>query len=127
MTELPYTEGNVELIQEFIDESRKRIADGQDITFTSGASRQLEELEENYEITASDIEYAILNLTVENYYRGVDPSDRIGDFRVCAFRAFVGKAQIEIYLKYGLQEEGLEILIFSNHKPEYDMTQPFKK
>jgi len=33
MTELPYTEHNLVLIQDFLDETRKRIAEGVDITF----------------------------------------------------------------------------------------------
>lgn len=79
-----------------------------------------------YEISVSDIEYAILNLTTENYYRGIDPSGK-GDFNVCAFRTFVGKDELEIYLKYGLEKDGLQILIFSNHIPDFQMNQPFKK
>ncbi len=78
-----------------------------------------------YDITADDIEYTILNLTPENYYRGIDPSGN-ADFNVCAFRAFVGDDDIEIYLKYGLEANGLQILIFSNHIPDYPMDQPFK-
>jgi hypothetical protein len=42
------------------------------------------------------------------------------------FRAFLGKDKIEIYLKYGLEADGLQILIFSNHLPDYPMEQPFK-
>ena len=45
---------------------------------------------------------------------------------VCAFRAFVGRDKVEIYLKYGLEEGGLQILIFSNHIPDFSMSQPFK-
>ena len=32
----------------------------------------------------------------------------------------------EIYLKYGLEVKGLQILMFSNHKLKYPMTPPFK-
>ena len=78
-----------------------------------------------YDITADDIEYTILNLTPENYFRGIDPSGS-ADFNVCAFRALVGEDDIEIYLKYGLEANGLQILIFSNHIPDYPMDQPFK-
>ena len=125
MTELPYTIDNVELIQEFISETRKRISDGVDITFTAKANSELEELMLEYDITVGDVEHAILNLTPENYYRGIDPS-RSADFNVCAFRAFVGNDHVEIYLKYGLEEDGLQILIFSNHIPDFPMNQPFK-
>ncbi len=78
-----------------------------------------------YDITVADIEYTILNLSTENYYRGIDPSVS-GDFKVCAFRAFVGKDELEIYLKYGLEKNGLQILIFSNHIPDFPMNQPLK-
>ncbi len=78
-----------------------------------------------YEITVENIEYAILNLSPENYYRGIDPSGK-GDFNVCAFRAIVGREELEIYLKYGLENDGLQILIFSNHIPDFKMNQPFK-
>lgn len=125
MTELPYTVDNIELIQNFINETRKRISNGVTITFTGKASSELEDLMLEYDITADNIEYTILNLSTENYYRGIDVSGS-ADFNVCAFRAFVGKENIEIYLKYGLEAEGLQILIFSNHIPDYPMEQPFK-
>ena len=79
----------------------------------------------DYDINEDDVEYAILNLTPENYYRGIDPSGG-ADFSVCAFRVFVGNDDIEVYLKYGLEVNGLQILIFSNHIPNYQMNQPFK-
>ncbi len=125
MTELPYTVDNIEIIQEFINETRRRISNGGSITFTAKANTELESLNLEYDITADDIEYTILNLTTENYYRGIDPSGS-ADFNVCAFRAFVGKDNVEIYLKYGLEANGLQILIFSNHIPDYPMDQPFK-
>lgn len=50
-----------------------------------------------YDISIDDIEYTILNLSPENYYRGIDPSGS-ADFNVCAFRAFVGKDNIEIWI-----------------------------
>ena len=125
MTELPYTIDNVELIQEFISETRKRISAGVDITFTRKASSELEELVLEYDIDEEDVEKAIFNITAENYYRGIDPS-RSSDFDVCAFRVFVGSDNIEIYLKYGLEVNGLQILIFSNHIPDFPMSQPFK-
>ncbi len=125
MIELPNTEDNVKLVQDFIYETRKRIADGTDITFTKKAKDELDELMLEYDITEEDIEYTILNLTPENYYRGIDPSGE-ADFNVCAFRALVGKDKVEIYLKYGLEEEGLQILVFSNHIPDFEMNQPFK-
>ncbi len=125
MIELPFTVDNIEIIQEFINETRKRISNGVTITFTEKASSELEDLILEYDITVDDIEYTILNLTTENYYRGIDQSGS-ADFNVCAFRAFVGKDNVEIYLKYGLEADGLQILIFSNHIPDYPMNQPFK-
>ena len=125
MIELPYTVDNVELIQEYLKETKERISNGVEITFTAKANSELQDLVLEYEITVADIEHTILNLTPENYYRGIDPSGG-GDFNVCAFRAFVGKDELEIYLKYGLEEKGLQILIFSNHIPDFPMNQPFK-
>ncbi len=125
MTELPNTFDNIKIIQEFIYETRKIISEGVDITFTRKANSELAELMLDYDITEDDIEYAILNLTPENYYKGIDPSGG-ADFSVCAFRVFVGSDNIEIYLKYGLEVNGLQILIFSNHIPDYPMSQPFK-
>lgn len=125
MIELPYTVDNVELIQEYLKETKERISNGIEITFTAKANSELQDLVLEYEITVADIEHTILNLTPENYHRGIDPSGS-GDFNVCAFRAFVGKDELEIYLKYGLEEKGLQILIFSNHIPDFPMNQPFK-
>jgi len=125
MTELPYTIDNIEIIQDFINETRERISNGGSITFTAKANNELENLNLEYEINADDIEDTILNLTTEDYYRGIDPSGG-ADFKVCAFRAFVGKDKVEIYLKYGLETNGLQILLFSNHIPDYPMDQPFK-
>lgn len=125
MIELPYTVDSVELIQEFLKETRERIFNGIEITFTAKAKSELQELMLEHNITVEDIEFVILNLTVENYYRGIDPS-RSYDFNVCAFRAFVGKEELEIYFKYGLEVKGLQILIFSNHIPDFPMNQPFK-
>ena len=126
MIELPYTEDNIAIIQEFLRETKERISNGVEITFTAKANSELQDLMLEYDITVSDIEYAILNLTTENYYRGIDPSGK-GDFNVCAFRTFVGKDELEIYLKYGLEKDGLQILIFSNHIPDFPINQPFKK
>lgn len=125
MTELPYTEHNLVLIQDFLDETRKRIAEGVDITLTNKANIEIQDLFLNFEIEIVDVENAIQNLSVENYYRGIDPSGS-ADFNVCAFCTTVGKDSIEIYLKYGLEVNGLQILLFSNHVPDYPMTQPFK-
>lgn len=125
MTELSYTVDNLALIQEFIDETKKRISDGVDITFTGKASSELEDLVLEFDIDAADIESAVMDLTTDNYYRGIDPSGR-ADFNVCAFCAPVGEDNVEIYLKYGLEAEGLQILLFSNHVPNYPMSQPFK-
>ena len=125
MTELPYTVDNILVIQEFIDKTKKRISDGVDITFTRKASSELEDLVLEFDIDATDIESAIMDLTTDNYYRGIDPSGR-ADFNVCAFCTSVGSGNVEIYLKYGLEAEGLQILLFSNHVPNYPMSQPFK-
>jgi len=122
---LPYTVSNVALIQEFLDETRKRIADGVEITFTNKASDELADLTLDHDIDTADIESAILSLSTDNYYRGIDPSNK-ADFDVCAFYTVVGKDEVEIYLKYGLEVHGLQILLFSNHVPDYPMTQPFK-
>jgi hypothetical protein len=124
MTELPFTVHNIAVIQEFIDKTKKRISDGVDITFTGKASSELEDLVLEFDIDATDIESAIMDLTTDNYYRGIDPSGR-ADFNVCAFCTSVGD-NVEIYLKYGLEAEGLQILLFSNHVPNYPMSQPFK-
>jgi hypothetical protein len=124
MTELPYTTDNVQIVQDFIQESRTRLMNGLDITFTGKASQELKELAINHSITKVDIENAILNLTVNDYYRGIDPSNT-ADYNVCAFKSSVGKDRIEIYLKYGLETDGLQILIFSNHEPVFPMTRPF--
>jgi len=53
-----------------------------------------------------DIEKAIENLIAENYYSRIDPSGN-ADFELCAFCTIVGKNNIEIYLKYGLEVDGL--------------------
>lgn len=125
MTELPYTIDNLRLVQEFIDETRKRISDGVEITFTRKASSELKELALDFDIEVNDIEEAISNLSTDNYYRGIDPSNG-ADFNVCAFCTNVGADKVQIYLKYGLEVSGLQILLFSNHKPDYPMLQPFK-
>jgi hypothetical protein len=126
MIELPYTEDNISIIQEFLKETKERISNGVEITFTAKANLELQDLMLEYDITVSDVEYAILNLSTENYYRGIDTSGK-GDFNVCAFRSFVGKDELEVYLKFGLEKKGLQILIFSNHIPDFPMNQPFKK
>lgn len=41
MTILPYTKENVALVQEFLDQTIKRISDGVEITFTKKASDEL--------------------------------------------------------------------------------------
>lgn len=125
MTELPYTVNNVALIQEFLDETRKRISEGIEITFTYKANVELGDLALDFDIELADIENAIADLSTENYYRGIDPSGS-ADFKVCAFCTSVGKDNVEIYLKYGLKANGLQILLFSNHVPKFPMAQPFK-
>ena len=44
MSELPYTDYNIALVQEFLDETKKRISQGIEITFTNKASNELSEL-----------------------------------------------------------------------------------
>jgi len=90
MTQLPYTAGNVALIQEFLDETRKRIAGGIEVTFTRKANEELGDLALEFDIELADIENAIEDLSTENYYRGIDPSGS-ADFQVCAFCTSVGK------------------------------------
>jgi len=125
MTTLPYTESNVQLIQDYLDETKKRISDGVTITFTRKAQDELAELSLTFDLDTDDIENAIVSLTPENYYRGIDPSGK-ADFNVCAFYTEIGEDGVGIYLKYGLETNGLQILIFSNHAPMYPMVQPFK-
>jgi hypothetical protein len=125
MIQLPYTADNVTLIQDFLDETRKRLAQGVEITFTKKANDELAVLTLDFDIEIADIEDAINNLSVENYYRGIDPS-KSADFDVCAFCTVVGKNNVDIYLKYGLALFGLQILLFSNHVPDFPMAQPFK-
>jgi len=122
---LPYTESNVKLVQDFLDETKQRILDGVTITFTSKAQTELAELSLTYDLDTDDIEHAILNLVPENYYIGIDPSGK-ADFDVCAFYTHIGDDKLGIYLKYGLEKRGLQILIFSNHAPAYPIDQPFK-
>lgn len=125
MKTLPYTESNVEVIQEFLDETKQRLSDGVTITFTHKAQSELAELSLSHDLGIDDIKNAIVSLTPENYYRGIDPSGK-ADFNVCAFYTEIGRDNVGIYLKYGLETNGLQILIFSNHAPTYPMEQPFK-
>jgi len=122
---LPYTASNVEIIQEFINETKKRISNGVTLTFSYKAQTELATLMLNHDISTDDIEDAILSLTPEDYFRGIDPSGQ-ADFDVCVFLACIGTDSVEIYLKYGLEVNGLQILIFSNHAPRFPMNQPFK-
>ena len=127
MLELPNTADNITLIQEFLDETKKRISEGVEITFTRKANLELQDLVLvlDFEIEIEDIEEAIENLTTENHYRGIVPS-RTADFEVCAFCTKIGISNVGIYLKYGLEVNGLQILLFSNHLPKHPMAQPFK-
>lgn len=93
MTELPYIVDNIAVIQEFIDETKKRISEGVAITFTAKASNELQDLVLEFEINTYDIESAIMDLTTENYYRGIDPSGK-SDFNVCAFCKSVGNIML---------------------------------
>ncbi len=125
MIKLPNTPENIALIQAFIDETGKRIREGVDIEFTHKAFTELKSLMSNYDINADDIQDTILNLTVKNYHRGIDPSAN-EDFNVCPFCVVIGDENVEIYLKYGVENQGIQILVFSNHTPNYPMNQPFK-
>jgi len=125
MVQLPDTPENSALVQEFLDETRRRISNGIDITFTNKANEELKDLALDFNVEVADIETAIENRSTENYFRGIDPS-RKADFEVCAFSATVGKDNVRIYLKFGLEVQGLQILLFSNHVPDYPMNQPFK-
>jgi hypothetical protein len=125
MLELPNNAENITLIQNFLDETRRRLIEGVEITFTGKANSELQVLVLDFDIELDDIEEAIENLTTENYYRGIDPSTS-SDFNVCAFCTKIGKSNVEIYLKYGLEVSGLQILLFSNHLPKHPMAQPFK-
>jgi hypothetical protein len=44
MVQLPYTTENIALVQEFLDETRRRISNGVDITFTNKANEELKDL-----------------------------------------------------------------------------------
>jgi hypothetical protein len=125
MIKLSNTPENIALIQAFIDETGKRIRAGVEIEFTRKAFTELKNLMSNYDINDDDIQDAILNLTVKNYHRGIDPSAN-EDFNVCSFCVVIGDENVEIYLKYGLENQGIQILVFSNHTPDYPMNQPFK-
>ena len=125
MKTLPFTESNVAIIQNFLVETKQRISDGVALTFTRKAQTELAELSLSYDLKTDDIENAILNLTPENYFRGIDQSGK-ADFNVCAFYVEIGNDSVGVYLKYGLETNGLQILIFSNHAPMYPMVQPFK-
>ena len=98
---LPYTESNAQLVQDFIDETIKRIYEGTEIKLTGKAQYELEQLSLRYNITINDLEFAIMNLRVEDYFRGIDPSGST-DYNVCAFCTKLGADNIEVYLKYGL-------------------------
>lgn len=114
MIQLADSAKNIEIIQGFIDETRKRIIAGTEITFTNKAVRELEELMLNHDFNADTIENVIFELQTKNYYRGIDPSGK-GDFNVCAFSIHIG-----------IEVKGSQILIFSNHSPKYPIKTPFK-
>ncbi len=56
MNELPYTADNVKVIQYFLKETKERISNGVEITYTAKANSELQDLMLEYEITISDIE-----------------------------------------------------------------------
>ena len=125
MIKLSNTPENIALIQAFIDETGKRIKEGVEIEFTRKADSELEDLMSDYDINDDDIQDAILNLTVKDYHRGIDLSGN-NDFNVCSFSVLIGEKEVEIYLKYGIKTQGIQILVFSNHIPDYPMNQSFK-
>lgn len=67
MTELPNTTESVSLIQEFLNETRKRLSEGTEITFSHKANMELQVLALDFDLNVSDIEAAIENLDPENY------------------------------------------------------------
>ena len=125
MTELTYTEENVEIIQNFLDETKTRLSLGVEVTYTKKAYKELKDLSLEYDIDLNDITTAIVNLEIGNYYQGTELSFN-SDFDICAFNTNVSDNNINIYLKYGLSKEGSTILVFSNHEPNHPMTTPFK-
>ena len=124
MTELPRTEANIAEIQAFINETKNRISEGVEIVFTAKSSNELQDLALECDFSASAIEALMMSLTTDNYYRGIDPSGK-SDFNVCAFCTLIEKERMEIYLKFGLEVDGLQILLFSNHVPKFPMNRPF--
>ena len=124
MYRLEDTTDNRMLVQEFIDETKWRLSNGVAITFTHKASLELQNLVLDLDIAPNDIEFALMNLKTKNYYRGIDPSPS-NDFNVCAFCVVIGELDIEIYLKFGLELNGIQILVFSNHLPKYTVNKPF--
>jgi hypothetical protein len=126
-TKLQLTQVNIDKIKVFLDETRNRMMNGQELIFQKRSVEQLELLSLDFGITRNDVYTAILNLKTDDYYRGIDPSDGNGDFDVCTFSTCVGKKSTKIYLKYGLRKEGLEILVFSNHEPKFVMNNPLKR
>ncbi|MEL6625476.1 MAG: hypothetical protein AAFQ92_08130 [Bacteroidota bacterium] len=64
---LPYTEANVKIVQEFLDETKERISNGATITFTKKSQDELTLLNIDHDITIEDIEAAIFHLTPSNY------------------------------------------------------------
>jgi hypothetical protein len=124
MTELPNTKESKELVQEFIDKTKEMINDGAELIISRKAQNELQDLMLDFDIEFEDIEDAILNLSPDNYYRGIDLTGR-ADYDICAFRCFIGESNTEIYLKYGISKRGIDILIFSNHPPNFPMNEPF--
>lgn len=125
MNRLEYSELNLRLVQDFLDETKNRIKNGAEIVFTGKANLELKELMLLEDIFVEDIKEVLEKLTPQDYYRGIDISGE-KDYNICAFSFKIGKNSIEIYFKYGLEKEGDKILIFSNHEPNYIMDKPFK-
>ncbi len=90
------------LILEFIEETKRRLLQGVEITFSYKASMELQDLVLDSDISVSDIEFVLMNLKTEHYYRGIDPSGK-NDFNVCAFCVNIGIKNIEIYLNLVLK------------------------
>ena len=59
MLELPNTAQNITLIQNFLDETRRRLIEGVEITFTGKANSELQVLVLDFDIELDDIEEAI--------------------------------------------------------------------
>lgn len=55
MTELPNTTESISLIQELLNETRKRLSEGTEITFSHKANMELQVLALDFDLNVSDI------------------------------------------------------------------------